>query len=224
VIVRRIHLRALAAGLILGILPAGASAGNDLELSVGPVERVEGFVCVSFATGRPLTPRLEETLMQGMPATVTCEVGLWKRRSFWFDKLVVAIQSERKVVYDLWGKSFRIRSGSDPPVTRAVAGLDSLGVLLFSGDRIPVVPADSLHATAKYYATIRLTIQPLSVEDLGEIEDWLAGDSTEAGAPKGIPRYLMDLAVSLSGLGERTGIAKSQPFVPSTLATAALPE
>jgi hypothetical protein len=73
----------------------------------------------------------------------------------------------------------------------------------------------SLDSTGTYYVTVRLTIRPLSPEDLGDIEEWLAGDVPEG--PRGIPRYLLDLTVNLSGLGERTAIAKGEPFKPGRL-------
>jgi hypothetical protein len=212
--------RALVLALLLMAVPvASADADNDLGLVVGSVEPVAGVLATSYSCAHPLTPRLEETLLQGMPATVTCEVGLWRRRAFWFDKLVLAVRSERKVVYDLWGKEFRVRLNSNPPRVVAAPDLDSLSGLVFSERMIPVAEQASLDSTAKYYVSVRVTIRPLSPEDLGDVENWLAGDSTRAAdAPKGIPHYLLDLTANLSGLGERTAIAKGEPFVPARLA------
>jgi len=36
-----------------------------------------------------------------------------------------------------------------------------------------------------------------------------------AGAPHGVPGYLLGIAVNVSGLGDRTALAKSETFVPS---------
>ncbi|HKW51371.1 MAG TPA: DUF4390 domain-containing protein, partial [Candidatus Eisenbacteria bacterium] len=137
----------LTAAAILAAMAPDAVADEDLDLTVGPIESISGVICVSYEVGRPLTPRLEETLLQGMPATVTFEVGLWKRRSFWFDKLVLALRSEHKVVYDDWAKSFRIRSGQNPPQNRAAPDLDSLRSLLFAARRIPIAAAAMLDST-----------------------------------------------------------------------------
>jgi len=217
--------RALGALVALGfgasLFAAPARAGNDMLLTVGPMERVAGAVCVSYRAEQPFTPRLEETLMRGMPATVSFEVGLWKRRTFWFDKLVVAIRSEHKVVYDEWAKSFRIRSGVNPPKSRVAANLDSLRSLLFTGRQIPVAAETALDSTGTYYVSVRVSIRPVEVEDLGEIESWLAGESP--GGEHGIPGYLLGLAVNLSGLGERTAIEKSERFVPTELSSAGTP-
>jgi len=211
--------RLLAAALLLLVAaPIPATADDQMGLTVGPIESISGAICVSYEVGEPLTPRLKETLLQGMPATVTFEVGLWKRRALWFDKLVVAMRSEHKVVYDEWAKSFRIRSGQSPPRSRAVPDLDSLQALLFEGRRIPVAAAAALDSTGAYYVSVRVTIRPVAVEDLGEIERWLAGESPDPeGTQRGIPSYLLGLAVNLSGLGDRTAIKKSERFVPARL-------
>ena len=211
----------VAAGILAALAPSPALADEDLELVVGPIESISGAIRVSYAVGRPFTPRLEETLLQGMPATVTFEVGLWKRRAFWFDKLVFALRSEHKVVYDDWAKSFRIRSGQSPPQSRTAPGLDSLRSLLFAVRRMPIAAAEMLDSTGTYYVSVRVTIRPVAVEDLGEIESWLAGESPGPdGAQGGIPRYLLGLAVNLSGLGDRTAIKKSERFAPARLEAA----
>jgi hypothetical protein len=208
-------------GLLAALPPARARAENDMLLAVGPIERIGGAICVTYTVDRPFTPRLEETLMQGMPATVSFEVGLWKRRALWFDKLVVALRSEHKVVYDEWVKSFRVRSGADPPRSRVATDLDSLRALLFASPRVPVAAESALDSTGTYYVSVRVSIRPVAVEDLGEIESWLSGESPgPGGSGHGIPGYLLGLAVNLSGLGERTAVEKSERFVPARLQAA----
>jgi len=211
-------IRARWAILAAVLFSGPAFAGNDLGLSVDPVQPVNGAITVSYRTENPWTPRLEETLLRGMPATVAFEVGVWKRRTFWFDKLVLAIKSEHKVVYDPWEKAFRVRSNPSQRKARVVPSLDSLETLLFSERRLPLVPAAALDPTGRYYVSVRVTIRPLSAEDLGEIEDWLSGEvKNPAGAPRGLPGYLLGIAVNVSGLGDRTALAKGETFVPSRL-------
>ena len=205
---------AFAAGAAFS--PAAALA-NDMGLVVDAVERVGNAICVSFHADKPFTPRLEDPLLRGMPATVTFEVGVWRKRAFWFDKLVLAYRSEHKVAFDPWSKSFRIRSGVNPPRTRNVANLDSLRSSLFTAHRLPVANAATLDSTAAHHVSVRVVIRPLSTEDLGEIEDWLSGSDPGHGGDRGLPAYLLEWAVNLSGLGERTALAKGPRFVPSML-------
>ncbi|MGE5177046.1 MAG: DUF4390 domain-containing protein [Hyphomicrobiales bacterium] len=216
----RLALASLLAAASL--LPAAVARADDLGVSVGPVESIGGAVCVSYHVDRPFTPRLTETLLQGMPATVTFEIGLWKDRSLWFDKLVVALQSEHKIVYDPFEKVFRIGSGQSLVRTRSAPTLDSLTTLLFTERRLPVALASALDSTGRYYATVKVTIRPVSPEDMGEIEDWLQGTvHRNDEEPHGLPRYLFGMAVSLSGLGDRTEIEKSERFTPARLGEAA---
>jgi hypothetical protein len=207
----------LALALALSLAPRAARAGNDMGLMVDSVERVGEAVCVSYHAETPFTPKLEDPLLRGMPATITFEVGVWKKRSLWFDKLVVAYRSEHKVAYDPWSKTFRIRSGLNPPRTRSVANLDSLRSTLFTARLLPVALASSLDSMAAHYVSVKVVIKPLSADDLGEIEDWLSGGNTGEGDNSGLPAYLLEWAVNLSGLGDRSALAKGPRFVPGLL-------
>ena len=211
----------LGAALAL-LLLAPPSAANDLGLSVGPVEQENGAVVVSYRVDHPWTPRLTETLLGGMPATVTFEVGVWKRRTFWFDKLVLAIQSEHRVFYDPWQHTFRVRSGSFRGKTRVLPTLDSLGAYLFSERRVALAAVETLEPTASYYVSVRATIRPLSAEDLDEVEDWLSGEVKPDTPEHGMRSYLLGLTLNISGLGDRTALARSKVFRPET--PAASPE
>lgn len=207
---------ALLPVIALLLVPTASRGGNDLGLTVGPVEVVSGVICVSWRVENPFTPRLLETMDQGMPARVVYEVGVWKKRTFWFDKLVVAIRSEHKIVYDPLNGRYRLRSGTSPPRESAFASLDSLRARLFVQRRLPLVHPSGLDLTGTYYVSVRTTIRPLSPEDLNEVEGWLAGDRP-GGARGGLPGYLITLAGSLSGLGDRTAIEKSERWKPARL-------
>lgn len=206
----------------LSLVPAPARAANDLGLTVGPVEAVGGAICVSWRVEEPFTPRLVETLDQGMPARVMYEVGVWKRRSLWFDKLLLALRSEHKVVFDPVNGVYRVRSGTNPPRESTVESFDSLRARLFVRPRLPLLPSAALDSAGTYYVSVRTTIRPLSPEDLAEVEGWLAGEHGNA-SKRGLPEYLMALAVSLSGLGDRTALEKSERFKPALLAAATPP-
>ena len=203
------------AAITLGTAPASLAA-NDLGLIVDPVESVRGAISVSYRVESPFTPRLEETLQQGMPATIAYEVGVWKRRTFWFDKSVVALKREHKVAYVPWAHSFRVRSGFGVSArSRSVVSLDSLKTWLFEERGLAVVPAAALDSAGTYYVTVRVTIRPVSEEDLGELEEWLAGDAPDpASTTRGLPRSLLGIAAGLSGLGERSALVKSERFTP----------
>ena len=212
-----------AAGLLLvaALLASPARADNALGLQVDTVEIASGAVTVSYRVERPFTPRLEETLYDGMPATITFEVGLWKDRALWFDKLIVAMKSEHRVVYDPWREAFRVRSEGIRR-ERSFASLDSLVTILFAARRLPVSTLTALEPDASYYVSVRVHIRPVTEEDLGEIEDWLSGDVKEpVGQSRGLPRYLFGITANLTGLGDRTALARSADFTPARRMAAA---
>jgi hypothetical protein len=100
-----------------------------------------------------------------------------------------------------------------------VPTLDSLEKRLFTQKRLPLALASALDSAATYYVSVRVLIRPLSPEDLSEVEDWLSGGEGAEGGRRGLPDYLLGIAVSLSGLGDRTAIVKSERFVPARLGT-----
>jgi hypothetical protein len=212
---------ALGAALAISLLalaPSPSAGANSLGLSVGPVEQENGTIVVSYRVENPWTPRLTETLLGGMPATVTFEIGVWKRRTFWFDKLVLAIQSEHRVFYDPWQHTFRVRTGPARGKSRTLPTLDSLGIYLFSERRVALAATETLEPEASYYVSVRATIRPLSAEDLDEVEDWLSGEVKASDTPEhSVRSYLLGIAVNISGLGDRTALAKSGAFRPSFL-------
>ena len=219
----RIPFLVTTAGLLLvaPLLARPALADNALGLEVDTVAIASGAVTVSYRVERPFTPRLEETLYDGMPATITFEVGLWKDRALWFDKLIVAMKSEHKVVYDPWREVFRVRSEGIRH-ERSFASLDSLVTELFAVRRLPVSTLTALEPDASYYVSVRVHIRPVTEEDLGEIEDWLSGDVKEPeGQSRGLPRYLFGITANLTGLGDRTALARSANFTPARRIAAA---
>jgi hypothetical protein len=189
---------------------------------VDTVEVSSGAILVSYRVENPFTPRLEETLLQGMPATVTYEVGLWKRRAFWFDKLIVAMKNEHRVVFDPWREVFRVRSGMGIDArTRSVPSIDSLEAALFEVRRLPVSLLTALEPEGSYFVSVRVLIRPVTEEDLGEIEDWLAGEVKDPEGTRGLPHYLFGITANLSGLGDRTAVARSARFTPARRLAAA---
>jgi hypothetical protein len=204
-------------------LPGGmARAANELGLTVDPVRRIGDAICLTYRVDRPFPPKLEEPLLRGMPATVSFEIGVWKHRPFWFDRLVVAYRSEHKILYDPWSKTFQIRSGAVLPRTRSVPDLDSLRASLFRAQNLPVALVASLDSAASHYVSVKVVVRPLSADDLGEIEDWLAGSDPD-GEERGLPGYLLEWAVNLSGLGDRSALEKSERFVPVRLTLGPMP-
>ena len=203
---------------LVAILLAAPAAANDLGLTVGPVELQGDVLTVTYRAETPWTPRFTETLLRGMPATVTYEVGIWKKRSFWFDKLVLAMKSETRVFHDPWDHTFRVHTGSLRRKTKTVPTMEALDALLFGDRALPLTRLAALQPEGRYYVSVRLTIRPLTAEDLDEVEDWLSGEVKNPDQPeRGVPGYLLGIAVNVSGLGDRTALARSETFRPSLL-------
>src|SRR5437870_5967527 len=102
--------------------------------------------------------------------------------------------------------------------------MEALDALLFGERALPLTTLAALEPEGRCYVSVRVTIRPLSAEDLDEVEDWLSGEvKNPEGPERGVPGYLLGIAVNISGLGDRTALAKSEWFRPSLPEEPAMP-
>jgi hypothetical protein len=178
------------------------------------IERIEedsGYLTVTFDARGLFSARITETLTRGVPATLTYEIQLWKKRRMWMDRLAQVNTLFYKIRYDPWEDAYRIqtRRGSSP----AVFDIEHVERSLCTHARALVGSASAVDSTATHYLVVKATMRPLSPEDIDQVESWLSD-----GRPDGkrgitaVPGYLFDLIVGLSGLGDEVVSAKSEPF------------
>ena len=198
---------------------ATSLAGNARATSQSskPSVRVErlgqsaGFVTVTFTAANLFSPRIVESLSRGLPATLGYEIQLWKKRGAWFDKLVVANRFSYRVVYDPWEDGFRVvtKEGS----SQAVFDIGHIEQSLCFKVTGRVVDMTFVEPWATYYIVIEATLKPLSAEDVNDVETWLNdGTGNKGKGIRAVPRYLFDVIVGLSGLGDQSASGRSGFF------------
>jgi hypothetical protein len=170
-----------------------------------------GFLTATFTAANLFSPRIVETLSRGLPATLGYEIQLWKKRGVWFDKLVAVNRLSYRVVYDPWEDGFRIvtKEGS----SQAVFDLEHIEQSLCFRVTGRVADLAFVEPQAVYYVVIRATLRPLSAEDVSDVETWLNdGVENDGGGIRAVPRYLFDVIVGLSGLGDQAASGRSGFF------------
>jgi hypothetical protein len=157
--------------------------------------------------------RQENELREGFATHMTYTVELWRERGFWFDKLELTRTLTIKVTYDLWAERFVVQFRRDrlarfdniEEVEEAVCRLDGLRL----------IDANELDGSEEYYIAVRAHLRPLTMEELGELEDWLSGDVPSGGRGGGIlsiPSYLMRMLLGTTGVTDRSTWARSEIF------------
>lgn len=176
----------------------------------------DGYVWARAQLEDVLTTRIRSGVTRGMPATLTLRVELWRRRTIWFDKLESTWETQQRVRYDVWSESYRLeRRGAAPLI---VSNLDSLEAALEQPLRLRLWPASALRPGPRYYVSLLAQIEPLTVDDVREIEGWLSGEVEDKrhaglGGVTRLPSAVFDAVRNAVGLGDVSVRAQSPDFV-----------
>jgi hypothetical protein len=212
-----------AFGLLGGLGGAPASA---LEVIVaGPGETLDGTPPpgdVAFAEDDTLIASFRlrdvfagnESLGDGIPATLVLVVDLWRERGGWWDSLVRSHAFTYQLQRDMWTGEYALR-GLDG-ATSVIPDREQLVAVLERVHDIVLGLPRHFEPGRRYYVTVKALIKPMGLDDLQKVDAWLSGDVTSSGGGGvlGIPKALARIVVDVSGLGDQTVVGQSGPFVP----------
>lgn len=213
--------RKLALGLValmIGLsIPPPAHAASELEIRGLAVQ--SDTLVVQFEIDESFFDRLTETVGRGLSATVKYTIELWEPRRAWFDKISHSRIMAYKIKYDSWSEEY-IALGPSGELD-ASDSLATLSVCRAGMNQRPVACLDELDPEKSYYVNLNVQLQPLTVEEVLELEKWLRGawgrsDPTSSRS-KGISKGLFDLVKNLTGFGDKAIGARSQRFSLSDL-------
>lgn len=155
----------------------------------------------------------ENELREGFATHMTYTVELWRERGFWFDKLELTKTLTMKVTYDLWAERYIVQFRRDR--LARFDTLDEVKEVVCRLEGLRLIDANELDRSEEYYIAVRAHLRPLTIEELGELEDWLSGDLPSGGRGRGIlsiPSYLMRMLLDTTGVTDRSTWAKSEVF------------
>jgi hypothetical protein len=190
---------------VLVLALAGARPALALDLSVDAPHEHGGYAWVDVTLRDLFSARVAGSLARGMPATLTLNTELWRRRPGWFDRLEHSFDATLRLSFDFRDDVYRLeRSGARP---LAVRTLDSLRIVLSRPLPLPVGRIGPLQPGQRYYVVVAATLKPLSVEDAAAVEDWLSGEVEQKqdepfSIIAGLPRSLFDAVRSFAGFGD----------------------
>ncbi len=202
--------------------PASSVAGSPDEANSGaviPAPRVRYAPGDTLVATFRLSGVLEEgneTLGEGIPATLTLVIDLWRERSGWWDSLIHSQPYVYRFRRDVWRGTYEMIGPDRSTVT--LGDPDALRAFLERIHEVPLGTPDRFDRGKSYYLTVRAVMKPLDLADLEEVSAWLNGDVTQGrggGGLLGIPKSLANMAVDLSGLGDRSATGRSRAFVPN---------
>jgi hypothetical protein len=217
----RVAERCLIVLIILAavtLTPGSVSAADgdegDLRLSIQNLGFNSGYLLFDLLLEGAFTEGQEQTLLEGFPTHMTYTVELWRERGLWFDKLELSRTLTIKVTYDLWAERFVVQLRKDnlskfetiEEVAEATCALPGL----------KLVSSEELDPSEQYYISARAHLRPLTIEELGELEDWLSGERRSGDRGGGgllkIPKYFVRMLLGSAGVTDRSTLTKSETF------------
>ena len=157
-------------------------------------------------------------LQKGMTAAVEYQIQLWKQQKNWVDQLVTETTYRMKIGYDAWERRYVLMRATGESVFLDEDGVWEQCARLSA---FPLLEAGKLEPERRYRIVIRITFQPMSMENVEDIKRWLSGEAeginptairTDQSPLKKAGDWLLNLVVNLSGFGDKVLLAKGPPF------------
>ncbi len=185
--------------------------GDELSVraAVGPGD----WVLAELRTRGVLDEELIDALESGLPTRLRYKVELWRDRRRVWDELELTEIFEYRVHYDVLDEKYRIFDGAGATIVDG-ASEETLRALL-EHDEIELLGLEELDREESYYLTAELDVEPLSVEEIRDLENWLRGRVSSSGGDggiSGISSHLIAILRNEVGLGGRTLSARSGDF------------
>ena len=204
---------AIAALVLCSLLAGPRPARADVDVRVAAED---GVLYVDARATGLFDDDLDEALRSGRPARVRVELVLYERRAGLFDREVQRSEWTVSVVFALLDEVYTI--------------LDADGVeLLESGDLLeveefvsgfelwPLCALADLNPDRSHSLDVEFAVQPLTVEEVRDLERWLRGNVKDGARLRDVPGQLVGMLRNRLGLGGRAETGHAERFRPAAL-------
>lgn len=203
----RIISRSGAWALLLVLLAVIPSTADEIR-----VGRSDDQLTVGFGLDRVLGEEVLESLRSGLPSRVRHRVQVWQQRSTLWDRQVLERQRGFRVVFDLIEETYDLFD--EAGLLETNLDLPELEERLAEMPPAPLCELERLDEGDRYYVVVEIVVEPLSVEEVRDLERWLQGSLREGddGGLGRLPSQLLGVFKSRVGLGERRHVVQGSVF------------
>ena len=184
------------------------------SIRVRGVEADADTLSVVFSVDDPFFEKLVDTLERGFSATLTFSAELWEHRRTWFDRLDQTAEAVYRIRYDSWSEEY-VAYGLEGDIDTQASPRD-LSICRPGLHRMPFSATVDLDPKKTYYVHLTVQLEPLTVEEIRELEGWLRGTwgAPDEGPPRtrGVTSGLFGLVKNLTGFGDEVARARSERF------------
>lgn len=198
---------ALLLGLLLAALPLAAQRRPALEVTP---PAIGGAGATVNATNLFAEPSIRDLVRSGFPASLHFRLELWRAGGL-FDDLEGRVDWDLIVQYDPSAQRYRVarRQRGQHEDLGSFATLATAQAVLERPSRTSLNPERD---GVRYYYTIAMDIEALSVSDLDQLERWLRGAKSGTAA-SAVGNGLRTLMLRMLGGERRHYTARSTVFV-----------
>jgi hypothetical protein len=149
-------LRALSAAVLapLAVVPAVARA-DVITVRSAEVRATEDAYVLNAEFDLTINPTLEEALQRGVPLYFVLEFDVVRRRWYWLDEKVLAMQTEYRIAWNALTQQYRVSSGL---FAQTLYDLSEVERFLSRVTSRPVGRRDQLQPGVRYEAALRLRL------------------------------------------------------------------
>jgi hypothetical protein len=206
---RRPWLSVLLAGVLLASVPAVAYAQRRVVLEIAPPAGVAASPLVT-TTNLFGDPDMRDLVRSGFPASLRFRLELWRVGGL-FNDLEGQREWELIVQYDPSAQRYRVvqRVGGRLEDLGSFATLSTARAVLERPTRIALLPERN---GSRYYYSLTLTLEAMSVSDMDQLERWLRG-VRGGGAASALGSGMRTLMLRMLGGEKRVYDRRSVTFV-----------
>jgi hypothetical protein len=159
--VLRRHSHILLLFLLLCLLWSSPSQLRAAEATLSDiiVTNTQEDLLVFFDIQGCFTREMEEAILNGIPATFTIIIRLYKTRTLWFDGSISSLRLEHTIKYDSLKNEFRVTRSEDNNSERVFKEFEAAKKVMAEISNIEVVPLRELQRNSKYQLRVKAELE-----------------------------------------------------------------
>ena len=159
--VLRRHSNIFLPFLLLCLLWSSPSPLRAAEATLSDiiVTNTQEDLLVFFDIQGCFTREMEEAILNGIPATFTIIIRLYKTRTLWFDGSISSLKLEHTIKYDSLKNEFRVSRSEDNHNELVFKEFDKAKKAMAEISNIEVVPLKELQRKSKYQLRVKAELE-----------------------------------------------------------------
>ena len=136
---------------------------DEATLSDIIVTNTQDDLLVFFNIQGSFTREMEEAILNGIPATFTIIIRLYKTRTIWFDASISSLRLQHTIKYDSLKDEFRITRSADPENELVTKDFEVAKKAMTEIRDIEVIPLKKLEPGGRYQLRLKAELEKVKL-------------------------------------------------------------